>query len=111
VKSVKILGAVVSGLILLAFASPVLAVGYTSDNFNDNDKSPAWGTDQILEGENVVLTEVNGRLEFLPQQTLLRLSGRGLPGLVAAHRTGKLLSTSTLERPRFRRMTLGSKYS
>ena len=64
-KSFKLFGSVLAGLILLTFAPPVLAGSIpTSDNFNDNIQSSAWGPDQILEGANVFLTEINQHLEF-----------------------------------------------
>lgn len=58
---IKISGTVLAGMVLLAFAASALAV---SDNFDDNNKSSAWGTDIAMEGTNVFLTETNQHLEF-----------------------------------------------
>jgi len=64
-KLIKI-SKVLTAIILLASASSVLAAPPPiSDNFDDGDKSAAWGEDMLIgEGTNAVLTETNGHLEF-----------------------------------------------
>lgn len=63
-KSLHRFCSLVAGIIFMAFTSSVLAVSFSSDDFDDNFKSPIWGSDQILEGANVFLTEINQHLEF-----------------------------------------------
>ena len=70
-KRAKIVGAVISGLIVLA-STPTLA-GIVGDDFNDNDKDTAkWGED-VLFGTGVNLQETNSRLQF---------GGTGYEGIV-----------------------------
>ena len=65
-QSLKLFGAFFAGLIVLAFAPPVLAVrtSYNPDNFDDNSPSPAWGADIAMEETTAFLTETNMHLEF-----------------------------------------------
>lgn len=55
-----------AGLFCLSTAVSALAVGYTTDNFDDNVKdSLRWGSDQLLESSSsAFLTETNMHLQF-----------------------------------------------